>query len=475
MAKSSTKKSASRSLVALIVLILGLGALAGGMAAWGSGQLTPRLGLDLEGGTELVLQPVLVGNEQVNEGQVNQAVDIIRQRIDANGVSEAEISTQGGTNIVVSIPGAPSAEQLDAIRKPSQLRFRAVFVQDVSAPTTSVDPSGTPTPSGTATTPATGTPTATATAPATSTPAATTPAATSSTTAANGVVPEAFRAATTAPTTPAPATTTAPAATPTATAPATPAPAATTTAPAAQALTPAQQEAALAAEVSGDLVQLGIEKAKADESAAKVATQFLALDCTQPGALEKVVDDPAEPMATCSDDGFTKYILGPAEIDGSEIADATSGYQPGPNGAPTSVVEVSLSFKDAGKAKFGEVTKRLYGMQGQPPKNQFAIVLDNLVITAPARGGHHRRSASITGNFTSDSAKALANQLKFGALPISFPLQTQDDITPQLGDEQLRRGLLAGAIGLLLVVIYSLFQYRALGLVTVASLVVAGA
>ncbi len=161
VAKSSTRKSASRSLVALLVLILGLGALAGGMAVWGSGQLTPRLGLDLEGGTEMVLEPVLVGNEQVSEGQVTQAVDIIRQRIDANGVSEAEISTQGGKNIVVSIPGTPSAEQLDAIRKPSQLRFRAVFVENVSAPTTSVDPSGTPTPSGTATTPATGTPSAT--------------------------------------------------------------------------------------------------------------------------------------------------------------------------------------------------------------------------------------------------------------------------------------------------------------------------
>ncbi len=248
-----------------------------------------------------------------------------------------------------------------------------------------------------------------------------------------------------------------------------------TTAPPAQAPTPAEQEAALTTEVSASLVGLGVDKAKADESAAKVAKEFLALDCTQPGALDKVVDDPAEPMATCSDDGFTKYVLGPVEIDGSEIADATSGYQPGPNGAPTSIVEVALSFKDAGKAKFAEVTKRLYGMLGQTPKDQFAVVLDKQVITAPrAQAVITDGRASITGSFTIDSAKALAQQLKFGALPISFSLQTQDDITPQLGDEQLRLGLLAGAIGLLLVVIYSMFQYRALGLVTVASLVVAG-
>ncbi len=101
-------------------------------------------------------------------------------------------------------------------------------------------------------------------------------------------------------------------------------------------------------------------------------------------------------------------------------------------------------------------------------------MLDKAVITAPqARAVITDGRASITGSFTIDSAKQLAEQLKFGALPISFALQTQDNITPQLGEEQLRIGLLAGFIGLLLVVVYSLFQYRALGLVTVASLLVA--
>ncbi|MDN5790569.1 MAG: protein translocase subunit SecD, partial [Micrococcales bacterium] len=112
-----------------MVLIIGLVALAGGLAMWGGGQLTPKLGLDLEGGTEMILEPVLVGDQQVSAGQVDQAVDIIRQHIDANGGAEAEISTLGGQNIVVAIPGTPSPEQLDAIRKPSQLTFRSVFVE----------------------------------------------------------------------------------------------------------------------------------------------------------------------------------------------------------------------------------------------------------------------------------------------------------------------------------------------------------
>jgi preprotein translocase subunit SecD len=457
VARSSTKKSARRSLLALIVVILGLGALVGGLTTWGGGSPTPRLGLDLEGGTELVLEPVLVGSETINEGQVNRAVDIIRQRIDANGVSEAEIATQGGKNIVVSIPGVATPEQLDAIRKPSQLRFRAVYVQALDSNAAQVNPSGTPsgTPSttGTATTPATGTPSATGTGAATPSTSAT---------AANAAVPDALRAATT------PATGTA---TGTAT---TPAASATTPAPAATAPTPAETQAAIKAQASKGLVGLGWDKAKADKAAATVAEQYTALNCAKPGSIDKIVDDPALPIATCGEDRVTKYVLGPSEIDGSEIADATSGYQPGPNGQPTSIVEVALSFKDAGKAKFAAVTKRLYGLQSQPPFDQFAVVLDKTVITAPqARAVITDGRASITGSFTIDSAKQLAEQLKFGALPISFALQTQDNITPQLGEEQLRIGLLAGFIGLLLVVVYSMFQYRALGLVTVASLVIA--
>jgi preprotein translocase subunit SecD len=451
VARSNPRKSAVRSLTALIAVILGLGALIGGLAVWGGGQLTPRLGLDLEGGTEMVLEPVLEGSTgTVSEGQVTQAVDIIRQRIDANGVAESEIATQGGKNIVVSIPGQPTKEQLDAIRKPSQLRFRAVFVQTLDQSGAAV---GTPTPSAPATT---GT--------ATSSPA-TTPASTPapSTTAANAVVPEALRAATS---TPAPTTTT-PQATGKATTPVATSPAPTTADPAAQLQ-------AVTAQVSQGLVGIGWAKAKADTAAAKVAKEFQALNCTTPGAVDKVVDERDAPIATCGDDLVTKYVLGPVEIDGNEIADATSGFQVGPNGQPTSVVEVALSFKDSGKTKFAAVTKRLFAMQGQSPMDQFAVVLDKTVITAPqARAVITDGRASITGSFTVDSAKALAQQLKFGALPMSFKLQTQDDITPQLGQEQLRLGLLAGVIGLLLVVVYSLLQYRALGMVTIASLVVA--
>jgi len=204
----------------------------------------------------------------------------------------------------------------------------------------------------------------------------------------------------------------------------------------------------------------------------EILDQFTKLDCSKPESVNAVVDDPTKPLVTCSEDKAAKYILGPVEVDGTDIADASAGYQTSQNGQPTNVVEVMLKFTGDGAKKFGDVTTRLVGLQGV--RNQFAIVLDKQVISAPTtQAAITNGQASITGNFTIESARALANQLKFGALPMSFTLQTQDDISPTLGSEQLKLGLLAGLIGMLLVIVYSLLQYRLLGLVTVASLVIA--
>jgi len=110
----------------------------------------------------------------------------------------------------------------------------------------------------------------------------------------------------------------------------------------------------------------------------------------------------------------------------------------------------------------------------QAPQNQFAVTLDNQVITAPsANAAITDGRAQITGQFTQDSSKSLADQLKFGALPLSFSVQSNETITATLGQTQLISGLIAGLIGLILVVVYSLIQYRALAFVTVLSLVIA--
>ncbi len=443
MAIDARKRKPLRVLAVLLAAVI---VLFGGIAAaakWSDAGLSPKLGLDLEGGTQMVLEPVLADpNATVNAGQLDKARDIIRQRVDSYGVSEAEVTTLGGRNIVVSIPGQPDAKTLDAIRKPSQLRFRAVLEIGYGSPQEAAAAN----PTGTATAPQPGTattaPPSTTTPPPVFTPNA--PATASPGTSANGAVPRALVAED--PTTP-------PGSTPT--------PGATTPAGTATGPDPAGTPTTKPTSAS-DLAWVTPE----------VQKQFTELDCSKPESVSAFVDDPAKPLVTCSDDGKQKYVLGPVEVDGTDIADATSGFQLGPNGQPTSIVEVSLTFTGEGAQKFGEVTTRLLGLQGV--QNQFAIVLDKKVISAPTtRAAITNGRASITGSFTIDSARALAQQLKFGALPMSFSLQTQEDISPTLGSQQLRIGLLAGLIGLLLVVVYSLLQYRLLGLVTVASLVVA--
>ncbi|MGA8044804.1 MAG: protein translocase subunit SecD [Dermatophilaceae bacterium] len=402
-------------MIALVVLLF-----AG--SQWGSAQLTPKLGLDLEGGTQLVLTPVLSGQEtEIQEEQLDQARDIISQRADAGGIAGAEVTTQGGRNIVVSMPGVPPQEVEDAIRRSSQLQFRPVLV---------VQPVGglTPTPTGTPTDGATDQPSGTATESPTE---AATPAA--SPTTNSGPVPEGFAAETTAE----------PTAEPTATEPVAPAPTAEPT----SATDPAW--------ITDELI-----------------AEFEALTCTEDDAAT-TEQNPDTAVVACRDTGTEKYILGPVVVDGSGIADASAGYQAGPTGQPTNTVEIALELTGDAREAYGQISTEM--VQLPTPRNQLAAVLDQQVIVAPFfQSAILDGRASITGAFTLEEAQTLAQQLKFGALPISFELETRDQISPLLGGEQLRLGLVAGMIGMLLVFVYSLFQYRVLGFVTIASLILAG-
>jgi preprotein translocase subunit SecD len=415
-----------RTISVLVLLIIGLYGLLGAVSTWGTASRTPKLGLDLSGGTQMILTPTIdTPGQKINAGQVTKAVDIIRARVNGSGVTEAEVSTQGASDIVISLPGTVDQATRESIQKSSQLRMRAVLAVGAGAPV----PVPTPT----------GTPTSTPTAPATSTPKVSGTA----TTAPKSGFPPALSAATTAPTSP--ATATAPAISPTAVAP--------TATPAA-----------------------GAKPKNASDPAwvtPALQAQFDAFKCSSnPASIQAIVDNPNLPMVACSADGTEKFILGPAEVNGDQIANATSD-QVQSSGGSTGQNEVVLSFNSAGTTAFCNVTSRLVSLPS--PRNQFGIVLDKQVISPPvAQASLCAGTASITGNFTPASAKALADQLKYGALPMSFKLQTEELISPTLGGDQLTRGLLAGGIGLLLVVAYSLFQYRALGFVTISSLLIAG-
>ncbi len=414
---------------ALIALLYGL--VAGGVI-WSSAQWTPKLALDLDGGTEFVLNAVPQPGQsgQITPATIDEALKIIRARVDGSGVAEAEITTQGSNSIVVSLPGKNIDETTrNAIRRSAALEFRAVLVLE-GAPVPEPTPSGTPTGS------ATGTPSASAS-PSPSGGAAVSGASSSASASVSSSASGArLRAAET------------------------PTPSASASAAASGAASPAPSPTD-----NSDLAWLN----------ADVEKVWLATDCTTTAGRSKAqqaVNDPAKPFVACEDNG-TKYALGPVEVRGRNISDASAGLEVSPQGQTLNSWQINLSFDGTGADQFGKVTSRLKPLE--EPRNQFAIVLDNAVISAPVtQAAILDGRAQITGNFTQQTSQALANQLKFGALPISFEVATENQISATLGGEQLRNGLLAGLIGLLLVVAYSLLQYRALGLVTVASLLIAG-
>lgn len=405
---SSTRRPRPRPLRPLVTLVVVIVALFGTILAgtrFSDATLAPKLALDLEGGTQLILMPRATDGSQVTAEDISQAISVIRQRVDASGVTEAEITSQGQQNIVVALAGQPSQETLDLVRTSAQLRFRPVLT--VTAPGV-IDMTG----------------------------ALTDPAAD-------------------------------PAAEPTAQ-------------PTAATAAEAEAAARAAADTDGD-GQLSDTPATAPTSNSDLAwlteqvTYDLAmLDCTNPANLTGgLADDPAKPLVTCDITGQAKYVLGPVDVEGTEIDSASSGLVPGPSGTTTGEWGVSLQLGGQGVSQFAQTSQRLYSLQ--PPQNQFGIVLDGLVVSAPRMNAIiNDGRASISGSFTRDSAAVLANQLNFGSLPLNFEVQSEEQISATLGSEQLRNGLIAGLIGLGLVVLYLLITYRGLSVVAIASLGIAG-
>ncbi|WP_052466772.1 protein translocase subunit SecD [Mobilicoccus massiliensis] len=472
MATSSTSRSAWRALGAMAAVLLALVVGVFSTVQWAGGQWSPKLGLDLEGGTQMVLAPQVGEGQRVNEQQLAQAVDIMRARVDGQGVAEAEVATLG-QNVVVAVPGEMTKAQEEALRQSSQMRFRPVLavipVEQAPAPTPSGAPTGTPAPSGT---PAPGTatsapkPTAkpTGTAKTTAKPSAkATPAPTKT---ANAVAPPQLQRVGARP-----AAT--PTATPAATAPSQPSPAPSPkpdllhqpkleeVAPGLTRITPAERQD------PQKLIEYATNEAWLQNP--QYVEEIQQLDCTQPAESDPTKEDPDLPIVACDTEGQAKYLLGPAVIDGDQLADASSGNQVNNQGQPMPGFQVNLEMKPGARELYRVVSTHMLGLQ--QPRNQLATVLDNRVVSAPYFSSPiPDGNAAISGNFDADTAKLLADQLKFGALPMSFTVQSSEQISPTVGGDQLRLGLVAGAIGLGLVILYFLWQYRMLGLVTTASL-----
>ncbi|TFV46853.1 protein translocase subunit SecD [Blastococcus sp. TF02A-35] len=190
-----------------------------------------------------------------------------------------------------------------------------------------------------------------------------------------------------------------------------------------------------------------------EEAAAAYAT----LTCET----ENVTGETSRPddfVAACSEDGTAKYLLGPTIIEGTEIDDASAATDP----TDGSWV-VLLDFKSGGRETWAAYT-------AAHVQENVAFTLDGRVISAPTIQGAINGQTTIQGSFDQESATELANQLRYGALPLSFTQATAQSISTELGEEQLEAGLIAGAIGIALVFLYALLYYRLLGLVMIASL-----
>lgn len=197
---------------------------------------------------------------------------------------------------------------------------------------------------------------------------------------------------------------------------------------------------------------------------------FAELDCTNKDSLAGgTPDDPKMWIATCEQDGSAKYLLAPAFIRGTEVTNAQAQLPQNGGGG----WQVTLDFNAEGSSALAQASKTM--VTKQSPQNQFAIVLDGLVqsspyFSEPILGGQ----ASINGNFTQESAQALANVLKYGALPVTLEIAEITTVSPTLGADQLQAGIIAGIIGLLLTSIYLIFYYRALGVISLVSLLLTG-
>ncbi|MEU8852673.1 protein translocase subunit SecD [Streptomyces sp. NPDC048564] len=405
----------------LALILIAIAALTGGMFA--SGHTTPRLGIDLAGGTSITLRAVAEPGQEsaINKTNMDTAVEIMERRVNGLGVSESEVQTQGDKNIIVNIPkGTNSKEARAQVGTTAKLYFRPVLQREAAGGAATPNPSTSPSGSGS--------PSASSTDKAGAKDSATSSSASPSATATTQgrAVTGALKA-------------------------------------------DATPSATKSPEGSGSP-----SPSASGTSSSDLEKQYTALNCADPKqratAGQGAKQD--EPTVACGQDDkvWSKFLLGPVDVDGTEIKKAKASF----NTQSAAGWQVDMTFNSAGAKKFAETTSKL--AQQTSPQNEFAIVLDDEVVSHPfvqsAIGGGN---AQISGSFTQEQAQSLANMLSYGALPLSFQEDSVTTVTAALGGEQLKAGLIAGAIGLALVVIYLLVYYRGLALIAILSLLISAA
>ncbi|MEU7929730.1 protein translocase subunit SecD [Micromonospora sp. NPDC049107] len=449
---------------------------AGGASGSFKDRLEPRLGLDLIGGTRVTLEATnSVDGKPPTAENLEEARQIIESRVNAFGVAEAEVVTEGNRNIVISLPG--ENRDLTDVGSAAELRFRKVLKAADGSGTAVAPPAAAPTPSAA---PPSGAPSASAA-----------PKVTPSATGAAKVSPSAsggqggMAPAPSASATPTPSASAS--AAPSASASAEPVPASIEEqrkaveqkvgAAAWQTASGLQAPADLSADPSlGDKLKPFSTLTPQEVAVLPAQMQFNVptIGCAQ---LDKrppaSISDPKQQVVSC-EDGASKYLLDQAKVLGTDVDDADAVLDQANSWV------VSLDFTGDGQGKWTALTREAFGNEGQAcdatalgqdGKCRVAVVLDNEIVSSPEIQGVLTGNSQITGQFTQKDASTLAGQLRYGALPVTFEQQEAQNVTATLGASHLRAGLLAAGIGMLLVIIYAFFYYRLLGSVIFLSLI----
>ena len=464
---------AALAAIILVLLVAILGRDIGNPAKWHQ-AFQVRLGLDLTSGTTVSLRAVPVHGSTVTPAEMTEAQQIMFNRVNSAGFTEAQVVPEGTNIMTVSVPGQNSQKVVQLVSQTAELLFRQVQLIAPNA-STAVPPTPTasPTPSGTAS----GTPspsaspqaTSSSTAKAKASPAASTSALVERGKAGTGRTAELtssasrLGAAAHAKASPTPT----PSATP---------PSASSTPAATPSPVPTVRS------VNGTSTW---QQANGNPALLSAHTKelFDKVDCSrkdwakQLGYSPAVWDDPKAQIVACGLSNGTsgvwyKFALAPAQVLGSQVKSASATPQ-----TSSTFWQVNLNFNGAGSKAFGELTSQMYSQYGKTssPLDDLAVVLDGQVVSFPAinQGAILGGSADIFGSFDQAQATQLATVLSYGSLPLTFHQEAVETVTPQLGHDQLNAGLLAGAIGLILVICYLLFYYRGLAFVAVSSLFIA--
>lgn len=422
MANSGTKKGAIRTLIILVVILaVATGSLIAGVYMKKAPKY-PNLALDLEGGTQLILKPKAIeghkGRQTVDENDLAEAIEVIRQRVDASGVAEAEISSLGGENISVSLPGKPSEETLDLVRQSAQLVFRPVLeAMGPQSLATMIQPQAQ---------------------------------GKDGKVEAKAVDPEAQLMAE-ADKNKDGKLSDQPEGTP----------------------KDNSDRAMISEKLYYDYLKLDCTN-KANRKGGDNGDPTKPVVACQKDGGEKYILGPVEvqgTMITSAESGMQqsqaggttgKWVVNLAFNDAgtkrfAEVSSRLFGYRHGEGQDP------QLEGQD-GKVQSGP----------EDARNRFAIVLDGVVVSAPGiQNPINNGRAEISGNFTKTSAATLANQLQFGSLPLNFEVQSQQQVSATLGSDQLYWGLIAGLIGLILIIIFMIWMYRGLSIISIGSLAMA--